>query len=230
MTAQGRCRTAWIDWSQERAANSFPLGETRHGAENCAASKQRGHGYGQRLGWNFSERGEALIIYLLAAALRIENDDLHCKRIIKVARRIVEREMAVDADSATNNVDWRLIQFRRIRRGGLLRIFTWLDEMHSSKRKAVEDRALQPAPEALRRVGIQSKVFVHVECGDPRPVDVFLGGERCEHLGLARRGGKNHANAGLFLKAGTNLICDARSSLIGHCGTGCGDADNDAID
>ena len=77
----------------------------------------------------------------------------------------------------------------------------------------IEKRTTQPQPEALRRIGRQMEVLVHVKCRDPRPVDVFFFTKRGEHLALAGRGGEDHAHVRLRLQACTNFLCD-----VGGCG------------
>src|SRR5690348_12720455 len=88
--------------------------------------------------------------------------------------------------------------------------------MHCGKRKPIEDCTTQPTSEALRRVCWQAEVLVHVKRGYPRPIDIFLAAKRRQHLSLARRRGKNHADAGLFAKKCANLIGDVGCSLTAH--------------
>lgn len=141
-----------IDWSLESAANSISFRSAGDRAEDCLPREQCRHCHRQRMGRHFTERGETLVIDLLLPALSIEVNDLHRERIIKIRGRIVEREMAVDANSATNNVDWPFLQLHCVIGSGLHRIVSCRNQMHGSKRKMIEDRVPQPISETLRRV------------------------------------------------------------------------------
>lgn len=78
--------------------------------------------------------------------------------------------------------------------------------MNRGEAEMVEDGASQPDPETLGSIGWQVEVLVHVECGDPRPVDALLFTERSKRLGLTGRGGEDHSHARLPLKTCADFV------------------------
>ena len=230
VTAQGRRWTHWMDGFAERTANGILFGGAGDGAENGTSRQECRDGHCQGVLWNFIERSEASIVYLLLTACVIEIDNSHGERIVEGGGRIVEGEMTVDTDSAADNVDGCCGQFRSVTLGRLRGVDTRFDQMHGSKGKVIEDRAAKPGAEALRRGLRQADVIVHVEGGDAGPVDVALFAKCSEHFRLAWRGGEDYADAGLLLKARAYLIRDGGGGLGSHREPGCRDMNGEPVE
>ena len=77
--------------------------------------------------------------------------------------------------------------------------------MHGGERHAIEQALSKPDREALRRAGRQADILVHVERRDAAPVDIGLGDQRLDHVGLAGSSSENHPHTGGAGQPGADL-------------------------
>ena len=165
------------------------------------------------MGGDFGEGADAGVIDLLTAALRVECDEFDGEGIGEISGRIVEGEMAVDADAAADDVKGSGVEFGGVVGCGLRGIVAGDEKMRGGEGEMIEDCAAQPEGETLRCVGGEADVFIHVEGGDAGPIDRGLGTEGREHFTLAGRGGENDADAGLGGESGADGVGNVRGSL-----------------
>jgi hypothetical protein len=114
MSAQRSRRIHGPDGLHNCAADSFFLAASGYRAEDCVSCEESGYGNRERLVRYVAKGREALVIHLLLPTLRIEIDDLDGKRIFKVGRRIVKREMAIGPKAATDNINRSGVELRGI--------------------------------------------------------------------------------------------------------------------
>ena len=206
MPAECGRRTRGADGISNCAANGFLLIAPGNCAEDYMSVEKSRYGNGERPDGYLAERRETSIIDLLLPALRIEFDDPHGEWIVEIGRWIVEGEMTIGPDAATDNINRRSAELRGVAGGGARRIVGGLDQMHGGEVEMVEDGPAQPEPETLWRIGGQVEILVHMECGDARPIDALLFTERGKHLALTGRSGEDHSHAGLALKACPDFV------------------------
>jgi hypothetical protein len=106
---------------------------------------------------------KASVIYLLLAALLVEIDNLDALRIIEISyMRVIECNVTVLTDAQENHIDRMLLENPVIPLDLFLRITLRSDEFDARKRKLVEDGTAEEVTEALRCVGREIYIFIHV--------------------------------------------------------------------
>ena len=72
----------------------------------------------------------------------------------------------------------------------------------------IEEGPFEPGPEALRSMFGQIDVLIHMKGSDATPINSGLAQEGGQHLGLAGRGGEDHAQGWLVTEAGAQCGAD----------------------
>ena len=139
------------------------------------------------------DRGEVALPYLLTPGRVLEVDHLDGFGIVEVGDRwIVEREMAVLADTRATEIEWvRGEQVGVAPRFGL-GIVGPVEVVECAQREVGCDAFAHVALKAGRVPWRKARVLVHVERSDGGPVDVSTGDELGEERELAVAGREQH--------------------------------------
>ncbi len=153
------------------------------------------------MGRHVVEPLEAAVVELLATARGVEPDHLDQDRVEEVGdRRVVERQVAVLADSGADDVGRLVEEPLFVGEGRPERPIGLLAGDQPEAVPLQADQAEQPFLEipAERRpmVGPKAEVLIHVEPDHARPVDPSIGDQPGEEFVLARRGGEDHIRPG----------------------------------
>jgi len=152
----------------------------------------------------------------------VQFDDLDVGWVVEIGNwRIVEGDMAVDADPKTDEVDWRLVHQGSIAAHFRIGIRFRCYPMHGGERQARKDMRIEPIREACGRCRIQPDILVHMEGGDAAPVDIRRAGKHSEHVRLARSGSKDHAHVRLageaFGECGRDICSSGGAHVCPRC-------------
>jgi hypothetical protein len=137
------------------------------------------------------EGGEPSLAQLLAAAGLVEHHDLEPVLRVEIRRWIVERQMAVLADTGEDHIDHQ--RFDEAVEAGKLSVAIGgiaVNEVKGADPGQMGENTLpQISPETRRMRLRQIDVFVEMESEDARPVNVLALAQRLQHLELtgARR-------------------------------------------
>ena len=88
--------------------------------------------------------------------------------------------------------------------------------MNFSERKPVKQSPAEPHAKALRGVFRQTEVFVHMESGDPAPIDIRLAEQRFQHRRLAGCSRKDHPYAMLDSQSTAQFSSHVAGRLAAH--------------
>lgn len=152
---------------------------------------------------DFGEHWEATVVHLLAPAGVVEPDDLHEHRVVEIRHgRVIERQVAVLADTEADEVDRRRRQQGRVARARDGGRQLGRQRVERADRDMVEQVGPQVAPETSRVVGLEADVVIHVEGRHAGPVEAELRrprgrDQRGEELVLRRRAGEDDARGAL---------------------------------
>lgn len=109
----------------------------------------------------------------------------------------------VFTDAHEYNVDWRLCQQPGVAAAFGLNVGRVAVQIaYLAKGQTVEHAGAQKVAEALGRRCIQAHIFIHVECGNAFPVDIWRGAQCFQKFILRRSGGKYGAH-GVLLRQQT---------------------------
>ena len=165
---------------------------------------------------------------LLEPAGLVERDLLDRQRVVEVGDgRVVEGDVPVLADAHADDVDLNSLQKGGIPAAGLVGIALGPDVVHAGEGHLAEDGGAQEVAEALRGVGREPHVFVHVEGVDAVPFDAGRGGEGRQELVLGGRGGENHVNLLLDGKQFPDAGGDVGRGGFSHVAAGVIDSDRE---
>ena len=153
--------------------------------EKVGCGQQRGDGDREGLLGDFVERGEAAVVDLLLAAIRVEGDDLYGFGVAEIRHGgIVKRQVVILADAEADDIRGEGFQQNGIAEafGGRI-VGQAVDEVHGLEGQMVEEVGFQVIAEGLGLVGAETEVFVHVKGIDPIPFEGLLP-EVCEEFVL----------------------------------------------
>ena len=97
-----------------------------------------------------------------------------------------------------------------------------VDVVHRFEGLLGEDAVAEELSERLRGVGIDADVFVHVECVDARPVDLFQQ-QVCEEIVLRGGRGEDDVHFGLRFQQRTDVCAHLAGGHLAQFGAGFGD-------
>ena len=100
--------------------------------------------------------------------------------------RIIEGDMTILSDTHEYDIDRVLFQDLRIFLDLLLRISLRTYIFYAGERQLVEDGTSEEVAEALRGIGRQIHIFIHVKCMYAGPVYTFSCDYSCKNFILGR--------------------------------------------
>src|ERR1700722_2293114 len=151
--------------------------------------------YGHRDGArrNFGNGSEPAFVDLLSAAGLVELDDQVRVFGLEVGWGVVERQVAVFADSDECDVDWCRCQFLTYRADNFGGILFAVEQVIAADAGFSNKAFHQIFAETGGVVDRKANVLIEVEHFDARPVDAGSGGEELEEIELRGTGGGDDA-------------------------------------